>query len=455
MPYLQLEDRQYPLPAGEATIGAFEGAVVRLPSGDPAIRAVAVTGPGGVVIRRGSPDSVVLVNGVQLGAEPSPLLHGDRVELAGHELRLGEDQKGGSTQFVSASDVAAILGKGAAPKKPTSATGGRVVSLVDGREYPVSPDGLTFGREVGNDVVIASTEISRQHASIAADVGGYVITDHSTNGVWVNGQRIADQQLLGRGDVIKMASEEFRFYADVVKAAPAAAAAAAAPTPVSAPPAPPAPSSPAAPPPAAPIAPVAPAAAAPGGPAAPAPAVPAAPPAEPKRPPLATLEVIAGGPLKGRRFDIHSALTNVGRGEHNDFPLPDESVSDSHAKIQKRADGWWIVDQDSTNGTYVGGRRVQGEQRIEGAPDLRFGGIKATFRATAAPVADGGGTRAIAAMGGEALRKAQNKTPALNKAPSQAPPAEAKKGCGSVVAFFVTLAGAGAGLLSLLLFLER
>jgi pSer/pThr/pTyr-binding forkhead associated (FHA) protein len=431
MPYLQLEDRQYPLPAGEATIGAFEGATVRLPGGDPAARAVVIAGPSGVVIRRASADAVVLVNGVRLGAEPSPLLHGDRVQIAGHELRLGEDQKGGSTQFVSAADVAAMaqLKAGGAPKKPTTATGGRVVSLVDGREYPVADAGLTFGREVGNDVVIASTEISRKHASIMPDVGGYVITDHSTNGVWVNGQRIADRQLLGRGDVIKMAAEEFRFYADVAKAPAAEVAPVAVPAPA-----------PAAPAPAAPA------------PAAPAPAAPAAP----KRAPLATLEVITGGPLKGLTFEIHSALTNIGRGEHNDVALPDESVSDSHAKIQKRADGWWIVDQGSTNGTYVGGRRVEGEQRIEGAPDLRFGGIKATFRAAAVPMADAGGTRAIAAMPADALRRAaQNRTPALNKAPARVPAAESKKGCGSVIASFVTLAGAGAGLLSLLLFMGR
>ncbi len=442
MPYLQLEDRQYPLPPGDATIGAFDGASVRLPSGDPGTRAVVSVGAQGIIIRRGSPEAVVLVNGVQLGNEPSPLLHGDRVEIAGHEFRVGEDQKGGSTQFVSAAEIAKLTqGKaGGTPKKPTTATGGRLVSLVDGREYEVADTGLTFGREVGNDVVIASTEISRKHATIAPAPGGYTITDHSTNGVWVNGQRIAEEQLLGRGDVIKMASEEFRFYADVAKPAPAPAE-----VPVAAPVAPPPPPAPAAvtPPPQAP---------APVTPPPPAPA-----PAAAKRAPLASLEVIAEGPLKGLRFELHSALTNIGRGEHNDIAIKDESVSDSHAKIQKRGDGWWIVDQGSTNGTYVGGRRVMGEQRLEGAPDLRFGGIKMAFRAIAAPVDDVAGTRAIAAVNVDAVRRAAaNRTPALTKAPpTVTPPVEAKKGCGTVIAFFVTLVGAGAGLLGILLFVGR
>lgn len=511
MPYLKLQDSQHPLNAGETVIGAFDGAQIRLPSGDPATSAVVLVGPQGVSIRRGTAGSVVLVNGVQLGVEPSPLLHGDRVEIGGHELRLGEDQKGGSTQFVSAADIArmaAAAKPSSAPKKPTTATGGRVVSLVDGREYTVADSGLSFGREVGNDVVIASTEISRKHASIAPAANGYVITDHSTNGVWVNGARVGGEQLLGRGDIIKMGAEEFRFYADVAKAAPApapeptpeptpepppaaaqlqvtmmghpAVARPKTPVPPPAAPAPPAPPAPAAPAPRnpqlditmmghpgmVPQAPSQPAAPPPAPPppapaAAPKPAAPAA--AAPARQPLATLEVVNEGPLKGMRFELHSALTNVGRGDHNDIAIKDESISDSHAKIQKRADGWYVVDQESTNGTYVGGRRVQGEVRVEGAPDLRFGGIKMTFRPVAVAKDEGGGTRAIAAVNVEALRKQAGAAQSAKQAAASAAAAKAlsqvpegkKKGCAAVILLLVSLAGTGVGLLSLLLLAGR
>src|SRR5438445_320308 len=64
---------------------------------------------------------------------------------------------------------------------------------------------------------------------------------------------------------------------------------------------------------------------------------------------------------------------------HNDVRLTDESVSETHAKLQRRDDGWYLVDMDSTNGSYVGGTRVVGERRIEGSPDLRFGGVKMRF----------------------------------------------------------------------------
>ncbi|MBP7550886.1 MAG: FHA domain-containing protein [Gemmatimonadaceae bacterium] len=481
MPYLKLQDTQHPLAAGETVIGAFDGAQIRLPSGDPSTSAVVLVGQQGVSIRRGTAGSVVTVNGVQLGVEPSPLLHGDRVEIAGHELRLGEDQKGGSTQFVSAAEIAKLAAASkpsSAPKKPTTATGGRLVSLVDGREYAVADSGMSFGREVGNDVVIASTEISRKHASIAPASNGYMLTDHSTNGVWVNGARVQGEQLLGRGDVIKMGAEEFRFYADVAKAAPQPAPSAAqlevtmmggpgfappkapAPAPAPSPVPEPAPAPAPKPVPQLDITMMGhPGMVPPPKPApAPAPAPAAAPAAG--RQPLASLEIVAEGPLKGTKFELHSALTNIGRGDHNDIAIKDESISDSHAKIQKRADGWYVVDQESTNGTYVGGRRVQGEVRVEGAPDLRFGGIKMTFRPVATTQDAGGGTRAIAAVNVDAIKKqaasakSQAASQAAAKAMAQAPE-EKKKGCAAVILLLVSLAGTGVGLLSLLLLAGR
>lgn len=117
---------------------------------------------------------------------------------------------------------------------------------------------------------------------------------------------------------------------------------------------------------------------------------------------MAILESMNEGPGKGTKYELRSALGHVGRGAHNDVRLSDESVSETHAKLQKREDGWYVVDMDSTNGTYVGGSRVSGERKVEGSPDVRFGGMK--FRFTPTVTATGAeleakGTRAIAAIG--------------------------------------------------------
>jgi pSer/pThr/pTyr-binding forkhead associated (FHA) protein len=503
MPYIQINDQEYPLGPADLTVGAFDGAAVRLPGNDASAFATLKTGPDGRgLVRRGSADAVVLVNGVQLGAEPSPLIHGDKIGIGGQEFAYGDDQKGGSTQFISAADIPEHLrAKSAAPKKPTTATGGRLVSLVDGREYTVSSAGVDFGREVGNDIVIASTDVSRKHASIAPADGGYVVSDLSTNGVFVNGTRIEKTQVLGRGDVLKIGPEEFRFYADIAKVGAPLAAASTAPAPAAPPIAPePEPAAmpvldlvattpsffdlpdlempmldledaivaaaPAAKP--APVAPLAPTAAAhPAPPAAPVSqslkaksgelaslAALAAFSAAEDRKLLATLEVINEGPIKGHKFEIFSSLTNIGRGAHNDVVINDESLSGSHSKIMKRDGAWWVVDQNSTNGTYVGGRRVAGEQQLVGAPDLRFGGIKVTFRPMADSLGDAGkGTRAIAAVNVDAARKAAAPRPssAATKPEAAVVPAEKKKGCAAMIAFIAALAAAGATMMVFLL----
>jgi len=115
------------------------------------------------------------------------------------------------------------------------------------------------------------------------------------------------------------------------------------------------------------------------------------------RPILAILEVVNEGVSRGKRYDVRVPLAHVGRGAHNDIVIDDDSVSDIHAKLQRREDGWYLIDLGSTNGTYVGGSRLtNNERRLDGAPDVRFGGVKLNFRPADVPVPAAKSTRAIA-----------------------------------------------------------
>jgi pSer/pThr/pTyr-binding forkhead associated (FHA) protein len=138
-----------------------------------------------------------------------------------------------------------------------------------------------------------------------------------------------------------------------------------------------------------------------------------------KRPVLATLEITNEGPTKGSTFDIHVPLAHVGRGAHNDVVIADDSVSDTHAKIQRRDDGWYVVDVGSTNGTYVAGQRITSERRLDGSPDLRFGGVKMVFRPKDSSADNNKGTRAIASVDRAKLRPT---TAAPVPAPQQVAP---------------------------------
>ncbi|OLD12369.1 MAG: hypothetical protein AUJ01_16345 [Acidobacteria bacterium 13_1_40CM_3_65_5] len=337
---------------------------------------------GQVVITKAVPEAEVLINGVRLGAEPTPLLHGDKVEVAGQELTFVDERRSGSTQYVQAMSVPQAMAQAKAdPKagKATVNTGGRVVSLTDGREYAIAGSSLVFGRDASCDVVVAGKDVSRRHAEIVQTPKGYLLVDSSTNGTSVNDVRVEGQRLLARADVITIGEEKFRFYADT------------------------------APPPADPS--LGPAASAPSA-ASPLPptkgstpavgdklretvhGVPAAP--RPSGSVLANFLVRAGA-LKGQRLIVKTPVVNIGRGDYNDIVLPDESVSTTHAKLQRREGVWVLVDLDSTNGTFIDGDPLKGEAPLAPGATVRFGDVTTVFEPTddAAGVAKGGSTRMI------------------------------------------------------------
>jgi pSer/pThr/pTyr-binding forkhead associated (FHA) protein len=389
MPVIKVNDQQFSLRPGPNRLGAGEGVDVavgdRSELGVQAI--VEVAGDSSAVIRRAG-EAAVRVNGIPL-VDPTPLMHGDRLEIAGREAFYTDDAKAGSTRFVSATDAADAAAKRAGPARATADTGGRLVSLVDGKEYAIPAAGITIGRDAASGVVVAQNEVSRKHAEVRPVGGGYEIRDYSANGVYVNGARVESAMVLSRADVIRIGTEEFRFYADV----PAPRVAAPTP-PLSA-----------------------------AGVAAPATAPSFGAPvqaagAATERPVLGTLEIVNEGPTHGARFEIRVPLAHIGRGAHNDIVVKDESVSDTHAKLQRRDDGWYVCDVGSTNGTYVGGQRIANERRLDGAPDLRFGGVKMVFRPLDAPGDTHKGTRAIAGIDRSKLRPP---TPA-EPAPQQAVP---------------------------------
>ena len=76
----------------------------------------------------------------------------------------------------------------------------------------------------------------------------------------------------------------------------------------------------------------------------------------------------------GAEFPLNSAPVTVGRGGQNDLVLTgDDFASARHARIEVRGDGAWVLDLESTNGTFVNGTRVAGAQRLEAGDVLRVG----------------------------------------------------------------------------------
>src|SRR5213594_2173630 len=219
MSLLELGGNKFTIPVGEVALGSDASCAISLSGSGILPRHAVLQGQadGQVIIRKASPAADVLINGVRLGAEPTPLLHGDKVEVGGYELTFVDERRSGSTQYVPALPQKEGTGKGGGAVKPAAVgtTGGRLVSLTDGREYVITGASLVFGREAGSDV--ATRHVL---AEIVQTPRGYLLVDSSTNGSFVNETRVEGQRVLQRADVIRIGDEQFRFYADVVPAPP-------------------------------------------------------------------------------------------------------------------------------------------------------------------------------------------------------------------------------------------
>ena len=88
------------------------------------------------------------------------------------------------------------------------------------------------------------------------------------------------------------------------------------------------------------------------------------------------LEVVAG--MEPTSFGLTKGKYVVGRGAGSDIQLPEGSVSSRHAQLERAGGGWRLTDLQSTNGTFVNGRRIQ---RVEVNPGdrIRFGDVGMKF----------------------------------------------------------------------------
>ena len=82
-----------------------------------------------------------------------------------------------------------------------------------GVTFPLEGDQLIIGRDSSNGVAINDAEISRKHSRLSFQGGKYVLEDlGSTNGTFVNGQRLAGPVVLKPGDVVSLGEQIVLMY---------------------------------------------------------------------------------------------------------------------------------------------------------------------------------------------------------------------------------------------------
>jgi hypothetical protein len=101
------------------------------------------------------------------------------------------------------------------------------------------------------------------------------------------------------------------------------------------------------------------------------------------RPLTASLTVIdpAASSLEPGEHIPLSTYSTLGRATGNAVIIDDGYTSSSHAEIVREGDGWLVRDLGSTNGTFVNGRQVHGQTRIQPGDEIAFGNVVVAFDA--------------------------------------------------------------------------
>jgi predicted component of type VI protein secretion system len=95
----------------------------------------------------------------------------------------------------------------------------------------------------------------------------------------------------------------------------------------------------------------------------------------------ATHVAMLTGKAAGSKIALDKRELVIGRAPNCDLPLTDEFASNMHAKLVKVGDDWVLQDLNSTNGTYLDGKRVTTPATVRLNTTIRIGATNFELRA--------------------------------------------------------------------------
>lgn len=361
MPSVSTGGERYTLRLGDNTLGGHSLDAVAIAGLAPMAAAAQITvqPDGSASIRHLGGKPPVRVGKQRIGREAHLLHHGDRIQIGKRRLLYfaASERPDDAAPTVLRSALPAIV------------TRGRLIERTSGRSFDLTTSRTTVGRDTTCDVAVTAPGVSRRHLSIVARDGSFVLRDESVNGTMVNDEMAQSERTLIHGDVIRIDTETLRFElvtepARIDGLPETASRPAARPTMLF--------------------------------PSADSPASNAVSASADARP-LAVLEVRAG-PHGAARHLITRTVNVIGRAASSDVRLLGQSVSASHATLLLKGEQWYVVDLDSSNGTYVDGYRISGERGLTHGGILRIGDVEMTFEIVPRLSRAGQGTRRIVGL---------------------------------------------------------
>ncbi len=146
------------------------------------------------------------VNGEDLSPKvPRPLNDQDVIEIGNYKLKYYTDQSVTQTNVINTITPTILTSQCSHVPAQISS---QLFTLVPNQKF-------TLGRKMGKDIVIEHPSVSRDHAQIEWEHSYFYITDlNSTNGTYVNGQKITKKYQLRGEDIIYIGATRLLFESD-------------------------------------------------------------------------------------------------------------------------------------------------------------------------------------------------------------------------------------------------
>jgi pSer/pThr/pTyr-binding forkhead associated (FHA) protein len=208
------------------------------------------------------------------------------------------------------------------------------------QEFLLNKSLVTLGRATTNDIVLPGGRVSRDHAHIQCTEDGIILTDlRSSNGVWLNGQRIAETKIqpgdrieisghvleylplaLDTGEEATVINSENELEMTLLQMS-----------------------------------------------------VPSSlnETAQPR--------LVIHAPDRTWELPLEEDSSTIGRNTANNLVLDYAKVSRNHARIERKGSAFILRDLESTNGTYIGEDRIE-QHALENGDTFRIGPTRIVFK---------------------------------------------------------------------------
>lgn len=134
------------------------------------------------------------------------VLNGRQVPAGGADIHSGDVIAAGSARFVFLETLDSER-----PEPPAELPPALLVDAAARKAFTLRNRVVQIGREIGCSIVLKDPTVSRFHADVRSEGGGYVLYSMGSGGTRINGQTVTAPRMLVEGDEVAIGGTTFTF----------------------------------------------------------------------------------------------------------------------------------------------------------------------------------------------------------------------------------------------------